>query len=229
MLLLHAGRLGWRRVGELAGSLSLQHASANLASEVVQATWRVWQEQCAVLVGAADVTEHVKVLRDKQQLHDLLAADVGNLVTEVLDTVTQASHNGLALAGKTLALQELGLGLSFGRLHHRHLVGLGLLQRGNTQAAGGVDLVHRVLDSLCGLDIRDQRVNDEEAIRGHALCQLLLDAVGNLFLGLKHLVKVHLRHAGTHSVIYVRRDLLARVSQLVERVIQRLLLHLVLD
>ena len=69
----------------------------------------------------ADGIQHVEVLRDQQQVDDVLGAGALDLLVarEVADGVLEAVDDGLALARDADAREVLGLGLRFRRLRRR--------------------------------------------------------------------------------------------------------------
>lgn len=59
--------------------------------------------------GVTDITNHVKILRQQQQVHDFLSRRSVDISTEINDTALQAINYGLALLGYTDTRQILGL------------------------------------------------------------------------------------------------------------------------
>ena len=68
-----------------------------------------WQPHAVIGAPGADVTQHVKVLREHHHLNDILGVDVIYVAAEVLDAVAQAVDDGLPLPRHSLPPQVLGL------------------------------------------------------------------------------------------------------------------------
>ena len=70
-----------------------------------------------------------------------------------------------------------------------HLVALGLLGRGLLQSFGRVDLVHGIAHAVVRRHVRDQRIEDEVAVRVHRRVQPSFDRQGDGLLGLERVVE----------------------------------------
>ena len=88
----------------------------------------------AAALLAADLLDHVEVLREQQQVHHVLRARAVHVVREDRDGVAQALDDGLALASDAHAGQVLALRLGLGGLDLQDLLRLGLLRSGHTQS-----------------------------------------------------------------------------------------------
>ena len=95
--------------------------------------------------------------------------------------------------------------------------------RGQAQPLRLVDIVHRTLDFLVGVDVGDGRCEDGVAERGHGRLELALDGERDLLLGREDVIQLDLGHRGAHDVEDVRLDLLLRVGQAVVRILDRLI------
>ena len=74
------------------------------------------EERLAGGAARADVLEHVEVLREEEEVHDVLWRRAGDLAGELDDRILEAADDGLPLAGDADAGEVLGLGLGLGRL-----------------------------------------------------------------------------------------------------------------
>mmetsp|Transcript_11442 Transcript_11442/g.20889 ORF Transcript_11442/g.20889 Transcript_11442/m.20889 type:complete len:265 (+) Transcript_11442:295-1089(+) len=178
--------------------------------------------------GAAHVSDHVKVLCEKQEVHDIFAGGTLDVVGKVDDRRTKTVHNGFSLFGDTDSAEVLGFGLSFGALDLENLVSLGALGDGILETLGAVNFVHGVLDPLIGIEVRDEGLQDLVAIARHGFGEGVLDGQCQVLLGFKDFVQLEGGQLRAHHVVDVRRDLLLWVSECVKGLIHLLPQHLIL-
>ena len=107
----------------------------------------------------------------------------------------------------------------FGLLHHQDLLRLAAGVGGDLLALRGVDVVHRRLHFRVRHDVGDQHVDDLVAEARHVGVELLLHGSGDAGLAGEHLVERHAGHMAENDLLDIGLDLLHRVGELVEGVV----------
>ena len=128
----------------------------------------------------------------------------------------------LALLGDALALQAHRLLLALGLHDRQSLLGVALGGRRDLIALRRIDVVHRVLDPLVGLDVGDQRLDDLVAVLGHLAVQRVLDVHRDRVGVGVGLVQTHAGDVRPNDVERIGLDLDLRVVELVVRVLHLL-------
>ena len=95
--------------------------------------------------------------------------------------------------------------------------------RGQAQPLRLVDVVHRTLDFLVGVDVSDGRGEDGVAEGAHRRGELALDVLRDLLLGREDIVQIDLGHRRAHDIEHIRLDLLLGVGEAVVRILDGLL------
>ena len=95
--------------------------------------------------------------------------------------------------------------------------------RGQAQPLRLVDVVHRTLDFLVGVDVSDGRGEDGVAEGAHRRGELALDVLRDLLLGREDVVQIDLGHRRAHDIEHIRLDLLLGVGEAVVRILDGLL------
>ncbi len=226
------GALGFDGAGGVGagdGDGAAAEAGEDLGLEVVGGSGIIWQEEGVGAASGADVAEGVEVLGEQDEGHDLAGGGAGDAVLEVFDGGGEAVDDGLALAGDAVALQGFGFGLGLGLLDLEDLFGLAAGLGRDLRALRGVDVVHGGFDFDVGDDVGDQRGEDVEAEAGHDGVELVFDRDGDAGLLLEGLVQGELGHVAEDGVEDEGLDLLLRLGEAVEGVVDLVVEDLILD
>lgn len=173
---------------------------AQLVGEIRERARRVRHEDRVGVGRGAHVLERVEVLGHEHEVHHVLRRGPGHALGKLVDRLTEAIDDRLALFGDASAGERLGLRIGLGCLDLEDAVGLTLLARGNAHSLRCVDLVHRTLDVGVGLDVGDERLHDAVAEVAHHERELVLHGVGDVVLLAKHVVDRDVGHPRTHDV-----------------------------
>ncbi len=92
---------------------------------------------------------------------------------------------------------------------------------GNSEfhALGRVDFVHGLLHTYIRVNICDEGLEDLVAVFAHSLLQSVLDREGKIFLCLEDGVQFQCREFTAHNIVHVCGDLLLRVCEGVEGIV----------
>ena len=145
-----------------------------------------------------------------------------------LDRLLQSFDDCLSLVRDSLPLQRFALSLSLGLFYLEYLFRLAARAGRDLLALRGVNLVHRGFHFFVRLDVGDQRLVDGVAVSLHHVAEPVLDRHGNVGLLQKCIIQIHLGHMAENHVEYIRSDLLRRVGQLVESLVDMLRNHVIL-
>mmetsp|Transcript_40102 Transcript_40102/g.74770 ORF Transcript_40102/g.74770 Transcript_40102/m.74770 type:complete len:260 (-) Transcript_40102:196-975(-) len=202
---------------ELSGSSGspCEDAVSDLGGHVTHSSRTAREEHSARAVVGSDVAESLKVLRDQQELGNLLS---GQLLPGAMgDRIPEAIDDCAALPGDTFSLELRRIGRRFCGFHHLDLLGLRCHLRCVTEALLLVDLVHRRDHLRVWGDFRDEGLVDEETKVGHLRAELLLNGIRDVVLLFKCFIESHLRDEGADDVRDVGLNLLVHVIQFVHR------------
>ncbi len=178
--------------------IGLQERSAHIITS--RAAGR--NKGCATVLGGTNVANHIEILCQKQQIHDVLGVGRG-LAGKLHNRGFQTVDDSLSLAGNTHSRQIQCLGTGLGRLDLQNLVSLGPLRDGVLESFGGVDLVHGVLDTLVRVEIRDEGLENLISIGSEGFREGGFDRGGKFFLGLEGSVELKGREGGSHHIVNV--------------------------
>mmetsp|Transcript_8554 Transcript_8554/g.19813 ORF Transcript_8554/g.19813 Transcript_8554/m.19813 type:complete len:288 (+) Transcript_8554:645-1508(+) len=221
----HGKHTHMKKAPKLFGRFGLKKSAANIISHGLGG----WHKGRLAVIGLSNVSDHVKVLRQEQEIHDFLGGRSLDTIGKVHNGRFQSIHNGLALFGHTNTGKIFGFRFGFGRFHLQNLVSLGTFGHGKFQTLRGVDFVHGVLDPLIGIQVGDERLENLVSKRRHGLGEGILDGQRQIFLGFKDGIEFQSRELRSHDIIHVCRDLLCGIRQCVKGFVGLFTKDLILD
>mmetsp|Transcript_12987 Transcript_12987/g.23508 ORF Transcript_12987/g.23508 Transcript_12987/m.23508 type:complete len:225 (-) Transcript_12987:354-1028(-) len=199
------------------------------ATHIVPHRFRRRHKGGATVACRPNITHHVKVLCKQEQAHNFLGRGSFDLTLKVYNTTLETIYNGFALLGDTDTTQVLGFRLGFCTLDLKNLVSFSSFCYSKLETLGRVDFIHGILDTLVGIEVGNECIENLISIIAHGFAQGILDGKSQFFLGFKDGIQFQSRQLSTHDIKHMSGNLLSRIGQGVECLIRLFTKNLILD
>ena len=181
------------------------------------------------MIVGRDFFQRVEILGHEHELHHVLRRRTAHGLGKILNRIFQAGDDGFALIGDAFSLQALRFRLGFGLLHQQHLIGFGARNGRFPFALRSVDVVHGRLHLQVRHDVGDQHFDDRVAVLLHRAVEIVPQVGRDVGLIEESVVQLHFRNVAEDHVVNHGFDLLHGIGQFVERRLDSVRHHFVLD